>query len=91
MNVSLQPRLCADYGLQTILKVIGGSLATVKPRNQEHSKIRTCILILWQNSPNNKNQKQTDLFQCSHEMVHLITKFYHINEKNSQVLTNEHL
>ena len=45
----------------------------VKPCKQEHSKIRTCRLILWKKTPKDKNQKQTDLLQCSYEMAHLIT------------------
>ena len=49
---------------------------TVKPRKQEHSKIRTCRLILWRKTPKDKNQEQTDLVQCSYEMVHILKKFH---------------
>ena len=48
-----------------------------KSRKQEHSKIRTCRLILWKKTPKDKNQKQTDLHQCSYEMVHLLKRSSH--------------
>ena len=54
---------------------------TVKPRKQVHSKIRTCRLILWKKKPKYKNQIQTDLVQCSYEMVHLIKKFHQISKQ----------
>ena len=60
-------------------KVIIAELCTVKPRKHEHIKIRTCSLISWKKTPKDKNQKQTDLLQCSNEMVHLIKKFHHIS------------
>ena len=52
---------------------------TVKSSKQEHSKIRTCRLILWKKTPKDKNQTQTDLLQCSDEMAHLIKIFHHIS------------
>ena len=50
---------------------------TVKPRKQGHSTIRTCRLILWEKTPKDKNQKQSDSFQSSCEMEHLLKKFHH--------------
>ena len=65
---------------------------TVKPRKQEHRKIRTCKLILWKKTLKDKNQKQTDLLQCSYEMVHLIKRNFNISVKtNSQLLITEKL
>ena len=61
---------------------------TVKPRKEEHSKIRTCRLILWKKTLKNKNQKQTDLLQCSYEMVHLIKKFHHISVNQLPTIDN---
>ena len=65
-----------------------GLNATVKPRKQEHSKIRTCRLISWKKTPKDKNQKQTDLLQCSYEMVHLVKKIHHISVNKVPTIDN---
>ena len=72
----------------TKTKSILEMLDTVKPRKQEHSKIRTCRLILWKKTPKDKNQKQTDLLQCSYEMVHLVDKFHHISVNKLPTIHN---
>ena len=43
-----------------------------RTRKQGHNKIKTYRLISWKNSPKDKNQKLTDFFPCSYEMVHYI-------------------
>ena len=63
--------------------------STVKPRKQEHCRIRTCRQILWEKTPKYKNQIQTHLLQCSYEMVHLIKKVHQISVNN--LLTTKHL
>ena len=62
--------------------------ATVKSRKQEHNKIRTFRLILWNKTPKDKNQKQTDLLQCSYEMVHLMKRFHHISVNKLPTIDN---
>ena len=61
---------------------------TVKPRKQEHSKVKTCRLILWKKTPKDKNQKQTDLLQCSYVMVNLVDKFHHISVNKLPTIDN---
>ena len=62
-------------------------LNTVKPRKQEHSKIRTCRLIMWKKTLKHKNQKQTGSVQGSYEMVHLII-YHHINVNKLPTIDN---
>ena len=71
-----------------VFVISGLLLHTVNPHEQEHSKIRICRLILWKKTPNDKNHKQTDLLQCSHEMVHLIKKFQHISVNKLPTIDN---
>ena len=62
--------LILNFGSEGKGLLENGALNTVKPRKQEHSKIGTCRLILWEKTPKYKNQIQTDLLQCSYGMVH---------------------
>ena len=63
----------------------GLAIVLVKSRKQEHSKMRSCRLILWRQASEDKNQKQTDLFRCSSEMVHLIN----LNKKFRYISVNK--
>ena len=49
---------------------------TPQIRIQQNKNLQTDFV---KKTPKDKNQKQTDLFQCSYEMVHLIKKFHHIS------------
>ena len=58
------------------------------PQTRTNKQIRTCRLTLMKKTPKDKNQKQTDLLQCSYEMVHLIKKFHHINVNKLPTIDN---
>ena len=45
-------------------------------------------MILWKKTPKDKNQQQTNLLQCSYEMVHLVKKFHHISVNKLQAIDN---
>ena len=53
--------------------------------------MRSCRLILWRQASKDKNEKQTDLFRCSSEMVHLINlnkKFHYISVNKLPTIGN---
>ena len=45
-------------------------------------------MILWRRAPKDKNKKETDLFQCSYEKVHLIKKFPHVSVNKVPTIDN---
>ena len=46
---------------------------TPQARTSQNMNLQTDFV---KNTPKDKNQKQTDLFQCSYEVVHSINKFH---------------
>ena len=79
---NFKKRQTSIVGSVTLISISISFLLYCKPHKQEHNKIRTCRLILWEKIPKYKNQIQTDLLKCSYEMVHLIKKFHQISVNN---------
>ena len=75
-KLTIEERFKNGFGIQAKFSSLGPiksvsffwTLGTVKPRKQEH---RTYRLIFVKKTPEDMNQKQSDFFPCSYQMIHL--------------------